>query len=733
MSQTLITRTPARRTGSAERFFQWSLYLLVVTGFIALMGTNKLDLPALVLVLPALLYRGYLLLMHREFTLPERWTTWLTLTYFVFYAADFFYFSQSFIAATVHMVLFSLVVKIFSIRRDRDLIYLAVLSFLMLLAAAVLTVDTLFLLTFALYIMVAIATFVSMEMRRSEREALASEVPERQETNFQRSLAGIATILAAFTMAGSALLFFVIPRISTAGYLRNFGVQGAITTGFSQDVRLGGIGQIQQSSAVVMHIQVLDGKLPPDPKWRGVSLANFDGQRWWNNPEPVRFHGLSNAPLDLSRVYSAGRWSAVDRRIPMLTYKVVMEPLALDVFFLAPVPVSISGNYPIVAISPDGSVFNRGPATGDFSSESGAAIGTYIASADTRSLEPLIRNSVSTNYPPRISFLYLQLPHLDPRIAELARRITAGAGSNYQKARAIDEYLKTNFTYTLQLPGVRARDQVSYFLFERKKGHCEYFASSMAVMLRTLGIPARVVNGFRGGEYNDLTGSYIIRESDAHSWVEAYFPEAGWVTFDPTPGGSPQTANSSWSRMALYLDAASELWREWVVNYDFSHQMKLSAEISTSTGHAQSNLRRWFTRKYRHLVDAMGAWQERLGRLTPSQMATACVILALLLALPFTPKAWRSFQRIRALRNPQRAPRSAASFWYMRLLKKLGRKGYRKEPSQTPAEFAESIDDASTRSDVVTFTAHYERARFDGSAEDAQKLPELFEEIIGKK
>jgi transglutaminase-like putative cysteine protease len=733
VAQTLIARTPARRTGSAERFFQWSLYLLVVTGFVALMGTNKLDLPSLFLVLPALLYRGYLLLMHREFVLPERWTTWLTLIYFVFYAADFFYFSQSFIGATVHMVLFSLVVKVFSVRRDRDLVYLAVLSFLMLLAAAVLTVDTLFLLTFALYIMVAIATFVSMEMRRSEREALASEVPERQETNFQRSLAGIATILAAFTMAGSALLFFVIPRISTAGYLRNLGVQGAITTGFSQDVRLGGIGQIQQSSAVVMHIQVLDGKLPPDPKWRGVSLANFDGQRWWNNPEPVRFHGLSNAPLDLSRVYSSGRSFAAERRIPMLTYKVVMEPVALDVFFLAPVPVTISGNYPIVAISPDGSVFNRRPTEGEFSQESGAAIGTYVATADTRSPEPLVRNSVSTNYPPRISFLYLQLPHLDPRIAELARQVTDGAGSNYQKARAIDEYLKTNFTYTLQLPGVRARDQVSYFLFQRKKGHCEYFASSMAVMLRTLGIPARVVNGFRGGEYNDLTGSYIIRESDAHSWVEAYFPEAGWVTFDPTPGGNPEMANSSWSRLALYMDAASELWREWVVNYDFSHQMKLSAEISTTTGHAQSNLRRWLTRKYRHLVDAMGSLQERLGRLTPSQMATACVILALLLALPFTPKAWRSFQRIRALRNPQRAPRSSASFWYMRLLKKLGRKGYRKQPSQTPAEFAESIDDASTRADVVTFTAHYERARFDGSAEDAQRLPELFEEITGKK
>ena len=132
-------------TGSAERFFQWSLYILVVVGFTALMGTNKLDFPSLALVIPALLLRGYLLLMRKSIAISERWTTSLTLIYFVFYAADYFYFSQSFINATVHMVLFSMVIKIFSVRRDRDLMYLAVLSFLMLLAAAVLTVDTLFL------------------------------------------------------------------------------------------------------------------------------------------------------------------------------------------------------------------------------------------------------------------------------------------------------------------------------------------------------------------------------------------------------------------------------------------------------------------------------------------------------------------------------------------------------------------------------------------------------------
>lgn len=731
MPPVVLTKSPASaRKGSAERFFQWSLYLLLVTGFVALMGTNRLDFPSLAIVIPALLFRGCLLLMRKELTLPERWTTYLTLLYFAFYAADFFYFSQTFISATVHMVLFSMVVKIFSVRRDRDLVYLAVLSFLMVLAAAVLTVDTLFLLTFSLFILVAIGTFISMEMRRSEREAIAAEVPPQQDLNFQKSLAGISSMLGFLTLAGAALIFFILPRMNTAGYLRNLGSAGSVVSGFSQDVRLGGIGQIQQSSAVVMHVQVLFGKMPGDVKWRGTALANFDGQRWWNGTETPSFHGLNGSSLDLRPL--AGISPVI--HLPTFGYRVVMEPLGLDVFFLAPVATRIGGDYHVIAVTPDGSVFNQRPGLGLVMGEidNPQPIGTYMGESDARDPFPLVRNSISTNYPPGLAMTYLQLPRLDPRIPELARQLTETAGSNYEKARDIENYLKTRFGYTLQLPGAHT-DPLAYFLFERKKGHCEFFASAMTVMLRTQGIPARVVNGFRGGEYNDLTGNYIVREKDAHSWVEAYFPEFGWVTFDPTPAAIGAGQTGSWARLGLYMDAASEMWREWVINYDFTHQMRLSAELSNTTGNAQSSFRMWSLRKYRHWVHTMMRWQDNLKRLSPRQMAIACLVLAFLLALPFVPKGLRTYQRAQMLRNPQRAPRTAASFWYLKLLKRLSRRGLRKEPSQTPAEFAESISDQQVRQDVVAFTEHYERARFDESVEDARRLPELYEEITGKK
>jgi len=108
---------------------------------------------------------------------------------------------------------------------------------------------------------------------------------------------------------------------------------------------------------------------------------------------------------------------------------------------------------------------------------------------------------------------------LDPRIRDLAHKITEKSGSPAEKSAAIENYLRAHYKYTLQLPRTQPPDPIANFLFERREGHCEYFASAMAAMLRSIGIPSRVVNGFSGGEFNDITSEYVIRASDAHSWV----------------------------------------------------------------------------------------------------------------------------------------------------------------------------------------------------------------------
>src|SRR5208337_3500891 len=149
--------------GAIERYFNVALYLLVLSGFGALASTGGLDLPAVVLVGLALALRGYQLLTRHEFVIPERWTTFLTLVYVFIYLADYFFLSRSFLTSTVHLVLFTMVVRLFSLQRTRDHYMLAVLSFLMVLASAVLTVGSFFVLTFATFLLVAVVTFVLME------------------------------------------------------------------------------------------------------------------------------------------------------------------------------------------------------------------------------------------------------------------------------------------------------------------------------------------------------------------------------------------------------------------------------------------------------------------------------------------------------------------------------------------------------------------------------------------
>ena len=166
-----------------DRYLELSLYLLVLTGFGTLASTGGLDLPTVVVVGAALLYRGYLIVKRRTLRISDRWTTLLTLGYVAFYLVDYFLISGAFLNATVHLVLFVMVVRLYSASRDRDRSFLAVIAFLMVLAAAVLTVDSVFLLAFAAFMLTAVVTVMLMEMApprtkpRPRRANLATSLP----------------------------------------------------------------------------------------------------------------------------------------------------------------------------------------------------------------------------------------------------------------------------------------------------------------------------------------------------------------------------------------------------------------------------------------------------------------------------------------------------------------------------------------------------------------------------
>jgi hypothetical protein len=162
---------------------------------------------------------------------------------------------------------------------------------------------------------------------------------------------------------------------------------------------------------------------------------------------------------------------------------------------------------------------------------------------------------------------YLQVPpSLPPRVEALARRITKDDTNNYDRVRSIERYMRDNYRYEIDSPVPPAgRDAVDHFLFDTDVGFCEQFASATAVMLRTLGIPARVVAGYTPGTRNAFTGYYDVRASDAHSWVEVWFPGVGWYEFDPTFAVPPATAEvADLFPLARVLEAIAGRIGTWI-------------------------------------------------------------------------------------------------------------------------------------------------------------------------
>jgi transglutaminase-like putative cysteine protease len=244
----------------------------------------------------------------------------------------------------------------------------------------------------------------------------------------------------------------------------------------------------------------------------------------WSNP--IEQYPILRQPDGRFPLWSNSAGSGLKMARP-IHYRVLMEPIGTNLFFVAPKPRFLAGAYRVLGTDRGGAVYNL---------DASHTVSLYDVDSDLAEPKPQDLENVTAPNPAEM-LEYLRLPpNLDARIPELARQIAGTSTNSYDRATAIERYLMTKFGYTLELPRVAPKDPLAEFLFVRKRGHCEYFASSMAIMLRTLNIPSRVVNGFRTTEFNDVTGNYVVRASSAHSWVEAYFPGYDWVSFDPTPG-----------------------------------------------------------------------------------------------------------------------------------------------------------------------------------------------------
>jgi len=568
-------------------------------------------------------------------------------------------------------------------------------AFVELLAAALVSASPAFFLYLGAFLVLLGGALAAGEIRRASRglRVAAGTGLER----FHLRLAGLVACVTASALLLTALLFFALPRTARAAFLRFFQQQRALA-GLSVEVRLGQMGRGLGRDAAAMHVRIVDASQPLELKWRGAVLRRFDGRSWQASGEVVERLAVNQDRVIVANDEQRRR---AGRRI---TYEVQLEPLGTEVLFLAGYPEVLWIGEPSVKRNEAEFYQLNGPPR------------ERLRYGAISYLDP-----VETGERPGAE--WLQLPPLDPRIGELARRVTAYATSDETRAFALERYLMSHYQYSREATPSRSEDPLAEFLFDRRRGHCEYFASAMAVMLRALDIPARVVTGFQSGSWNPLNGWHVMRNSDAHAWVEAWLPGRGWVSYDPTPPVS--RGRTALKGLYAYLDAADMFWQEWVMGYDFSRQVALAARVQSSGRDLGTQ---WLERSRRAAGAAWSesvAWARRAGW---SLAALGMGVALLWLAGPRALRWARAQQKVRLARKG-RGNCSDATVIYQRMLSLLERRGYSKPDWFTQDEFVRALPPGAAAERVVEFTRAYQAVRFGGRQGELAALPGLLEEV----
>jgi hypothetical protein len=368
---------------------------------------------------------------------------------------------------------------------------------------------------------------------------------------------------------------------------------------------------------------------------------------------------------------------------------------------------SVSGRLQGVEIDGDDSLYLRFPTASRTQYRVLSEIPNRSRALDSGSNEDPI--------PKGLSGRYLQLPgDLDPRITQLAKDITANGKSTLDRASLVESYLKKNYKYTLNLTWEPGPQPIATFLFESKSGHCEYFASSMALILRAAGIPTRLVNGFLMGEYNPVGQDYIVRESDAHSWIEVYVPGRGWMEFDPTPPDPNHHDMNLAQQISQYFDAMELFWNSYVLVYDSGAQLQLFRSAQDRVQSAQAALRhksdQWMAQG-QNLSDRSAAWMTNLAQ-TPGFWALT--ILCTLAGTVFKQRRTlrTRFQIWRVRRGRSAANEHVIEQMFYRAARIAERRNRKRRSAETWREWIFGLPDTDGRSILTAALEIFEKAKY---------------------
>lgn len=498
--------------------------------------------------------------LRRAWVDPPRWLPlWgmnlLGLAYLPFFVFDVVALGRGrLVGPILDLGLFALAVKLFALHRERDKWQAVLGVFFLFLAGMGTSVHP----SIVLYLLAFVAVGFLLLARFTHLHVLAG---------FGRQGAlGPAPPLRGFLIAATIVslllavpLFAVLPRLR-APYIVGRGTPPMGSTieaaGFTEDVTLDSIGRIRESREVALRLE-FEGRVDPDREIRFKAATHevYDGGRWGRSPEVgdlprsrgVRFWLARGTPVEWVKIW---RQPLRSQALPLPTETLVVEPtvprLTIDrggAVALPVVPFEIVYYEAGLAAAPVDTARGGAPAAGD-----GA----------------------------------LDLSGVTPRVAELAARVMGG-GALEDRIQRLETHLIQGYDYTVDFSGRGTRNPIEDFLFVYRSGQCEYFASAMVLMLRSQGVPARLITGFLGGEFNPFEGYYMVRDSNAHAWVEAYLPGRGWRTFDPTPpAGRPVAAEEgAWALARQAYDFMLFRWDRYVLTFGLYDQLTIFRALRT--------------------------------------------------------------------------------------------------------------------------------------------------------
>ncbi len=646
---------------------------------------------------------------HVSFS-PAGWNL-LVIVGFLGFWVDMFWVSGELLPAGIHFLMILMIIKLFNLRLRRDYLHLYAISLVAILASGSLTTDLWYFPIFLLYLAAGVWTLILFQITKGSEgvDALPLATQSQQPELLGRitpQLFWLANGLALACFAMTLAIFFTIPRISAGFYQKGFG-ENIRTSGFSETVNLGAIGPIKRDPSVVMRIEVPRHTQHAVDRFyvRGVSFDQYDGKSWTNR---LGYRRNLSEESPGTFIIRGQQGPAPTRLGDAIQQNILLEPLDTSVLFAAPFVESIRGKFPAVQSDYAGSVYLPFPSSSRIE---------YAVVSRSHPVLPADLGSEPAVYPESFTKHFLQIPYTSERIGKLTEAMTRSQRSPYEKAQAIHTFLIRNYRYSLDAPLAGVDRPLEEFLFFRKTGYCEHYATAMAIMLRTVGIPARLVTGFLATEWNEYGSYYVVRQQDAHAWVEVHLPHSGWVMMDPTPPSGEPVGGvyPAWRALERILDTVKLEWSRLFVQYSAADQLAVVRELKAGGQSVGQKALDSMATLFSPIMRLLGGIPDYVfpSALRPQGSMWGLIVVVCIMLLGL------SVRRILARAFPdKKMPHEDHRIvdLYKQMIKRLADKGIAKTATTTPLEFVHitRIRWSEANLAVASITELYCRARFGG-------------------